>query len=112
MVDFLKKGKALVILGNQGSGKTTRAIKEAENIGTFSITTIDKLYTSFSLGEILSENPQVVIVEECSVTILDDPQIKKLVSTDKLVFEKRGENPRTVPNIRWIFTVCLVEGFL
>jgi len=100
--------KALVIIGGQGSGKTTKAIAAAKAVGSYVFLNYHSLKSRFELGSALEKSPACVIVEEAPLRLLEDPIIKGLVSNDKIVIERKGQDPMDVdaPE-KWIFTVQL-----
>jgi hypothetical protein len=108
----MSEKKALVIFGNQASGKTKKAIFEAKKISPFSIIISSKqIFNRFTLGSILTTNPGVVIVEDCTFEFLNDPNVKLLISEDDLLVERKGKDPKLVSNVKWIFTVCIDRQF-
>ena len=111
MSDLIKKGNALVIFGHQGAGKTTRAIQEAKKLGSYFISNIEDVLSSFGLGIILNNEIKSVIVDDCPIQFLDDSRIKSLISSNKLMIEKKGKDAELVTNVQWIFTVCLGRRF-
>ena len=77
----------------------------------FRITGYEHLKSPFGLGDVLKNEPDVVIVEDCPVSILEDSWIKALLSVKEIRTERKGENPREVIQPRWIFTIELPEEY-
>ena len=111
MLDLIKKGEALVFIGHENSGKTKAAIREAKKLGAYFIGNIENVLPPFCLGTILNNDIKSIIVDNCPIQLLNCPQIKSLISSSKLMIEKRGEDAKMVTNIQWIFTVCLSRRF-
>lgn len=100
----LEKGKALLIRGDQGSGKTTRARAIAKEHGSYTETTMDELCQGkFGLGRVLKGDPTTVIVEEFGGNREDVAVAKVLITSEKLTVERQGENPVEVTPPNFIF---------
>jgi hypothetical protein len=72
---------------------------------------IQTVFSRFEFGSIFDKNPDVIIVDDCPLEKLSDPKIKLIISEEKLLIEKKGKEPRLVPNVKWIFTVCIDRRF-
>ena len=102
---------AIVIIGKQGSGKTTKAIEEAKLIGSYVTMGYRDIDSRFGLGIKLSKEPDVVIVEEAPLTIFNNPRIKGLVREESIYIEQKGKDPTVVKSPVWIFTCLLPNDF-
>lgn len=110
----LKKGKALVLVGGPGSGKTMMAreisIKNKNGGTRFKIIGInDLLKGRFALGEVLKGSPDVVIVEQFIPTEENFNLMKPLISNDSIQIERKGEDPHMIPTPHFI--LCTTEMF-
>ena len=101
----VKNKNGIIIFGDKGSGKTKMAIQKAKKNGEYSIINIKNLFTPFGLSHLPFNNIQSVIVEECSVATIGDPRIKRLISSTKLLIEKKHKDPILTPNVQWIFVI-------
>jgi len=98
-------GKALIIRGPQGSGKSTIAREIAKARGPYVETTLADIDSPFELGRLMAHDPATIIVDEvgCFSRFLDRARekLKDIVRSHELEVHRRGQNPRTVasPNI-------------
>ena len=97
---------AIVIIGKQDSGKTTKAIEEAKLIGSYATIRYCDIDSRFGLGIALSSEPDVVIVEETPFSVFSDPRAKTLFTEELICIQQKGKDPEVVKAPVWIFT-CL-----
>ena len=98
---MLKNGKTLIITGAQGAGKTLLAQAVADGYGKWVTVTMNDVMSSYCLGNILRESPDVIIVEE--VRLVND--MRALVGDDQLLIEHRGQEPELVNTPNFIFVM-------
>ena len=99
----IEKGRALVLAGPQGCGKTLLARKLAAAHGTFVETDARALQDPFTLGGLLAQNPTTVIVDEVSATTLASRETTFLVTQDPVAIYRKGREAQQVPAPNFIF---------
>jgi hypothetical protein len=103
----LTKGRALVITGDQGSGKSTMARKIAENYGSFKIAEGFELNFSFGFSNYLEGEPDALIIEG----LLGGRGVEaiwKMLSSDSMVCNLKGR-PSFLVKTPYII-VCLDDN--
>jgi len=109
ILPVLEKGKALIITGGKGVGKTTTAIKIANKHGTHILTSLQEIRQGdFALSQVLEDEPDTVIIED----ILNEfnkhgqslDQMKPLITDETINIERKGKSSKFVklPN----FIIC------
>ncbi|HEY3432524.1 MAG TPA: DUF5906 domain-containing protein [Rhodocyclaceae bacterium] len=99
----LKQGQALVIVGAQGSGKTTLARKIAERYGSFIEVSADRLESHQGLNDLLAHAKQTVIVEGFPENKEQQCWLKALITTPTIKVEKKYGVAETVKVPNFIF---------
>lgn len=110
VLPVLEKGKALIITGDEGVGKTTLARKIADAHShsplKYVTATLQQIVQSnFGLGDVLECEPDTVIIED-KLNLIDSHLdfMKPLISNETIKIDRKGKKPRTVdsPN----FIIC------
>lgn len=99
----LEKGRALVLVGPQGCGKSLIAREIAKQHGSYKEVDADVLENSFELGEALSSEPRTVVVDGIPTSVATMRLLKSLITSNEVVCERRGLEPKTVPAPNFIF---------
>ncbi|MFI0413122.1 MAG: hypothetical protein ACH255_03190 [Candidatus Thiodiazotropha sp.] len=81
----LKHGQALVIIGPQGSGKTTRAIEIAEKHGTYELRFMNELLSN-TRSRYFPDERNTVIVEEAFFDVESLVKIKEVIAAKNAPF--------------------------
>lgn len=98
---MLKNNRTLIITGAQGGGKTILAQAVADGYGKSVTVTMSDVMSSYYLGNILRESPDVIIVEE--VRLVND--MRMLAGDDQLPIHHRGQEPELVNTPNFIFVM-------
>lgn len=108
----LPYGKAVVITGPEGSGKTTLAKFFAEILGNCKLTEGRRVFDNgpFGLSEILADEPGTVIVDDVEFTKENICRARVSVSEDVVEVERRGEDPRFVKLPNFIFCTGSIDA--
>ena len=99
----LKKGQALVIVGEQGVGKSSLAKDIAEQHGAYVVCSGSELTSGpFELGRLVDGKPDTIIVEDFERC--DIAKLKKMIMSPQVRVDVRGKSPymATMPN----FILC------
>lgn len=108
-VDYtLTKGQALILVGPEGSGKTTLARQIAARNGTFAEICADDLIGGFGLGNALADEPDTLIVEEVPAHKLSDANLKKMLTEPMIKCNQKYKPVRMVQTPHFIF--CVNDG--
>lgn len=94
---ILKRGIAIVLVGEQGCGKTLLATELAEAHGTSAWIDGDRLHSHFGLGSLLAQQPTTLIVEGFPASAEGQGVLKNLIANPTIVVERKGKNPTEVP---------------
>jgi len=104
----LEKGKALIITGDEGVGKTTLARKIANTNSHSSlkyvIVTLQEITQSpFALGRVLGGEPDTVIIED-ELNLIDSHLdfMKPLISNDEITVDRKGKKHELVKTPHFI----------
>lgn len=99
----IEKGRALVLAGPQGCGKTKLARELAAACGTFVETDASALKSPFRLGNLLSSNPDTIIVDEVPADLITAAETKQLVASERIVMHRKMREEQEVPAPNFIF---------
>lgn len=104
----LEKGKALIITGAEGSGKTTLAIAIALAYGDFATSTLrDMKEHRFAFSESLINQPNTIIIEDDLNELFSCKShfsfIKSLIFKEKTQLERPGQKPILFNTPNFIF---------
>jgi MoxR-like ATPase len=103
LLQLLKQqGKALVIKGAQGSGKTLLATQLAKAEGVYSNDHIEQVFGKNTFNHWLNELPDVVIVEGAPKPKHIDV-IKSMIANDKITHNRKGKEPVEVKTPMFVF---------
>lgn len=107
----LEKGKALVITGGKGAGKSTLARKIAHNTGDYISTTFNEMKEgAFALGRVLGDKPDAVIIEDDTNEFSDAFDfMKKLIASDTLMVDRKGMVPENVKTPHFIICTGAID---
>lgn len=98
----LKKGKALIICGPQGSGKTLLAEVIAKKHGTYKVVDASMLRDRFN-ASIFTDNPDTVIVDEFVATEKNLEAIMPLIKNEKVIVHEKYKSPIEASTPNFIF---------
>ena len=100
MKHLLESGKAILITGPEGSGKTiiARALAMACK-SSWAVATEYEMKNPFDCGNILEVRPEVLVVDEVS----DLEWAKNLITNDKIEIHRKGKNPEIINAPNFIF---------
>ena len=101
----LKRGQALVLLGEQGSGKSMLARRIAGEAGVFMETHACAMDSPHALGALLVEAPDTLIVDGFPAGDHTRRKLKSMIATDTTQIEIKGNKPRLVKTPHFIFCV-------
>jgi hypothetical protein len=100
----IQRGRALVLVGPQGSGKTKKAHELAAQTGRYIEMSVNEISSPFQLGNALASEPATVIVE------LDRPlderlttTLKGLITNTHTVCHRKMREPISVRTPNFIF---------
>ena len=98
----IKRGQALVLVGPQGCGKSTKARELAAKVGAFVEISGEELEDKFT--DWLSEEPVTVIVEmERPLSQKAATTLKSLITSEEATCHRKGRYPCTVRTPNFIF---------
>lgn len=103
----IKRGQALVLVGPQGCGKSTKARELAAKFGAYMEIEAEIISSDFRLGNVLAEHPSVVIVNvdrPLSDRVLNT--LKSLIASDRWVCHQKRREPSVVRTPKFIFCTC------
>jgi ABC-type taurine transport system ATPase subunit len=109
-VNFLNtlRGKALIISGPQGCGKSVLALEMVQaHGGKYGATTQEALYRKFGVARALSRSPDVVIVDDVVPDEAFFELAKVLASEDLIEVQPKGRSAYMAKNPIWVFTTHL-----
>lgn len=93
--------KALIITGDQGSGKTLRA--RAEAVGRYVETNYAQISEPFGLDVVIGSEPDTVIVDDMPGNVEAWLMAKRLVTSEKIQINERCKKVRLVKTPNLIF---------
>ena len=99
----IQRGRALVLAGPQGCGKTMLARKLAAEFGSFIEDDQRVLQSDFALGRVLARRPDVVVVDVVNAGLLDTRAAKSLVSSEWVTAHRVGKSEEIVPTPAFVF---------
>lgn len=102
---LIEPNKALVLWGEQGSGKTTFAQNVAQGNGTFSVVNWQVFQYVGGTYQYICENESTLIVEDTPTDKKTWATIKALATQKTLTINSKNQPPRQVPMPRLIF-IC------
>lgn len=103
MIPTLEKGRALVLAGPQGCGKTLKAREIARRNGTYKEVDVDVFDNPLELGAALSCAPATLIVDGLPSTAQTAAAIKAVITSDTVKCDRKGLEPKVVPAPNLIF---------
>ena len=100
----LTRGQALVIIGPQGSGKTTLAREIAAKHGSKVLEVCaHDLAGRFGIDNLLANNPDVIICEEFPIDAAARAKLKDLITSDTVTVNRKYQPPIKVRSPHLIF---------
>jgi ABC-type hemin transport system ATPase subunit len=99
----IEKGRALVLAGPQGCGKTRLARKLAAEAGPYAEISAEAARCDFNLSRLLAHRLAVIIVDEATAATFRSPELRELITTDEAVAHGRGRPEELVPAPNFIF---------
>ncbi len=99
----LRRGKALVITGPQGCGKTTLAREIAAQYGTFAEIDVHDLSTRYGLGYALANEPNTLIVDGLPDSADTLAEIKVALTSETIVCHRKYQEQKAVKSPNFIF---------
>lgn len=110
----LEKGKALIITGGRGVGKTTMAIETAVEHGTYKTTSLRGMQEgNFALGRILDGEPDTVIIEDALNEFTNTQKVidtlKQLIVFPKTIIDRKGMVPVKVRTPNFIICTGVID---
>lgn len=97
----IERGRALVLVGPQGCGKTKLAQAIADAVGSSEHIRASSLTSPFELGHALANQPGTLIVEGLPFTTSAMEIVKTMLSNEETTCHHKGRHPTQVrsPNI-------------
>lgn len=102
---LIEPKKALVLWGEQGSGKTTFAQNVAQGNGTFAVVNWQVFQYVGGTYQYICENESTLIIEDTPIDKKTWATIKALATQKTLTINSKNQPPRHVPMPRLIF-IC------
>lgn len=98
----LIRGIALVLAGREGCGKTTlaRTVAGGKRVAEIGL---PELEHQFSLGEVLADEPEVLIVDDLPQRKTTLDLVNQILGNDVTVCPRKGRWPVRVPSPHLIF---------
>lgn len=104
MKPTIEKGRALVLYGPQGCGKSKLAVELAKAHGSY--TEVHRAdIDGGALTPWLAGEPRTCIVDGFPSTELGMNALKQMITTEMAVLRLRGREPRAIPAPNFIFCV-------
>lgn len=103
----IQRGKALVLYGAQGCGKSVLALEIADNAGISRTIESHTLTSPFDLGAALSKKPRTLIIEGAPETDRAWHIVKQLITNDEVPCQRKNQAPVMVRSPDLIF--CMQE---
>jgi ABC-type dipeptide/oligopeptide/nickel transport system ATPase component len=106
----IQKGKAMVLAGPQGSGKSIKAREIAEKHGKF----IEMDLHQFVKSEFLpiDADTKTVIIDGLPKSEKEIAELKAFIANDEIVIKRKHLEPITVKTPNFIFCTCEVNALL
>lgn len=97
----LTRGRALVLHGPQGCGKTTMAREIAAAHGSYAEVDATVLDEPLRLGAVLDGEPDTLVVEGAPASMEGMQRIKQLLTSPTAIAQRKGQHPKQVrsPNL-------------
>lgn len=99
----IEKGRALVLAGPQGCGKTKLACELAAAYGTFVVADARVLQSPFALGNVLAGNHATIIVDDAPAHLITAHQTKSMVASQSITMHRKMREEQVVPTPNFIF---------
>jgi energy-coupling factor transporter ATP-binding protein EcfA2 len=99
----IEKGRALVLAGPEGGGKSKLARELAAAHGSYVETDARALQSPFRLGKLLAGKPDTIIVNEVPAHLITAPETKSLVANESIVIHRKGCEEKIMPAPNFIF---------
>lgn len=103
MKHMFEDGKAIIINGKPGSGKTSLASAIALSCGSYRTVAAIELKDPFKIGHTLCATPNTVIVEECTQEVINSDYVKHLITDRHVKAERKGKEPVVMQSPNFIF---------
>jgi ABC-type phosphate/phosphonate transport system ATPase subunit len=108
----IERGRALVLTGPEGCGKSRLARQLASKHGSFVEISAYTLASPFDFGNALANEPQTLIVEDIPRDARSLQLVKSMLTSERVQCDRKGLEPKFVRSPNFIFCTNDANPFI